>query len=267
MFIFIFFMNNKLEVQRFYDDENFRLTILDTDYQDDLIWNEPINELRKFSSLIESIIKEWKKNQLLIQSDKKNLINFIERISRNVMWIIKANDLELIDIEYLKHFKNYDEITDFFEIINYFKNIKNIDIKVDLKNKWLLIYNSRGELIWEITQSFYNDWYFTTRNHLYNVVEKKFRWQWWWYILYELYTKLHHYDDSFILPSIDYTNLLSMVELYKKFWFSIVSKMQYWFEENLTSIDFMEHEKIKQEYKSWLKERKLPYSIKIVKEL
>lgn len=258
-------MKNFPEVNRFFDDYSFRHVILYEDYQNDLLSSDSIKELKKISYIVRWIIEQNNIINLLNEVDYNNLITFKDKVSNTIKNIIESLNLKVVSASDLTYYEDSDRSREFLWFLDEFQTKKKVDVYVDLKHKTLMIYNINWELIWEIWQSKYNDSYFITNNHLYNVVEEKYRWKWWWINLYNAYRTLHSFDNSFILPSIDYTNVVSMVELYKKFWFRIVSKLIYWEEEDIDWNDILLIEEIKKDYKNWKKERKLDFSIKIEK--
>lgn len=258
-------MKNFPEVNRFFDDYSFRDVLLFEEYQNDLLSTDSINELKKISYIVRWIIEQNSIINLLNEVDYNNLLSFKDKVSNSIKSILDSFNENIVSASDLTCYKDSESSRAFLRYLESFQFEKNVDLCVDLIHKTLMIYSIKWELIWEIWQSKYDDSYFITNNHLYNVVEEKFRWKGWWINLYNAYTNLHGFDNSFILPKIDYTNVVSMVEVYKKFWFKIVSKLVYWLEESIEWDDILLLEKIKQDYKNWKKERKLDFSIKIEK--
>lgn len=136
-----------------------------------------------------------------------------------------------------------------------------------IKDNKLSLYKN-NDFIWEIFISKYIDWDFKRDIHLYNVIEDKYKWKWYWKIMFELYTSLSEENNNFILPEEEYTNVVSMINLYKKFWYipkyKIINWMDYFIELDIT--DFEEMEKIISNYKEWYKEQKLWYTVVLEKE-
>lgn len=254
---------------RFYDDIFLRDMILDKSIQNDLISKWNICEIKKISLMIEQIISSEKKAKKLPESDLVNICDFFDILNKTIIELIEETRWKVVNALDLKFYHLLENKTflngDFYWSVENIELFKNVNVCINNDHKTLLIYTLDWDLIWEIWQSNYDDWFFRTEQHLYNVVEKKYRWNWWGIVLYELYTKLAELDQSFILPNFDYTNVVSMVELYKKFWFKIKSKLFLWFDEELSQADYLEMEAIKKEYKSWRIERKLPYSVMISK--
>lgn len=141
-------------------------------------------------------------------------------------------------------------------------------IKIDINRNFnsLIISTNKWEPIWEILQSNYSDENFMTTSHLYNVIEEKYRWEWYWKIMYYLYSELSKVDSTFFHPATEYTNVVSMIDFYTKNWFRVKSKLISWNEELINSYDLEIYNKIKKDYLSWLKEVKLPYTIILEKK-
>lgn len=262
-------MFDKSDIDRFYSDPFFKDIILDNKIQNKIILSDDLNRLKNVFYLVESILSNWLSDNKLTIDEKQNLDKFFYNINCKITEYIEYIWWKILKVLDLKHYYYLEGKTfynnDFFELIKNIEKDKDIQIHINDNYKTLLIHNSSWELIWEIWQSEYNDWTFSTNNHLYNYVDKKFRWKWWWKLLYELYVELSKIDNNFILPTKDFTNVVSMVELYKKFWFKVVWKVVYWFDEPLNSCDLSEINQIIIDYKSGKVERKLDYSIIIEK--
>lgn len=256
-------------VDRFHNDDFFKDILLDSKSQQELLSYSDFSELKKTSFIVESILNSKNKAYLISDDENNNLSNFLEKLNNvinNLINEVKLKVVKALDLKKYNYSENESAIdSSFYKYVEQLENQKNVDILINYVHKTLLIHSKDWELIGEIWQSTYDDWSFTTENHLYNVVEKKYRWQWWWKILYELYIELSKIDSDFILPDKDYTNVVSMVELYKKFWFKVVWKVAYWYDYELSPSNYLEMEIIKKNYKSWLKEVRLDYSIIVSK--
>ncbi len=153
----------------------------------------------------------------------------------------------------------------FKELLEKFSKEKNIYANINFNKNIFSIFNkSNNSLIWEIKLAKYNDNWFKRDVHLYNVIEDDYKWKWFWKILFLLYKKLTEENSDFILPEEEYTNIVSMINLYKKFWYKPEYKVLKWFSNNLiplTKDDFKDMEKIINDYKLWNKEEKLDYTV------
>lgn len=190
---------------------------------------------------------------------------------------IQLNNLEstkLLTNTQINEIININNFT-FFGLKEYLEKIYNINILVNNSYKSIIIKKTNWKLIWEILQSNYNysySWWYEI-NHLYNVIQKKYRWKWWGIILFILYENYLKIDNSFYLENTDkitleYTNIVSMIELYKKVWFTIKWKKYLWYEielEELTSEDCTNMDNIKNKYKKWWLEKKLDFTIVLEK--
>lgn len=170
--------------------------------------------------------------------------------------------------------KRVSEITEFKwnsleEIIDNLEQEKNIKIVINHKSKSLSLYDKSNEkLIWEISIAKYKDGNFLRDIHLYNVVEDEYKWQWWGEIMFDLYDAMTHDLEGFIMPEEEYTNVVSMINLYNKRWFTPKYKIVDWedYYIELKWEDFILFEEIITEYKSGLQERKLPFTVVLEKE-
>lgn len=178
-------------------------------------------------------------------------------------WIsgIENNTLERINWVF-DDYKNIKNLS-FSDSCEYLES-KKIFTKINYKENSLKILNW-NDLIWEIKISWYKDWSFERDIHLYNVVEEEYRWKWFWKILFSLYSKLSEENSDFILPYEEYTNVVSMIKLYENFWYEVKHKVVRWNYLKLEDSDIKEIEKIIKDYKNWLKEEKLWYTIVLEK--
>lgn len=136
-----------------------------------------------------------------------------------------------------------------------------IKIKID-RSKYSIKLYKKWIFIWEIHKDAYRDWIFFTNNHLYKLIEEQFKWKWFWKLLFELYIKKTQEDNNFILPDVDYTKKVSIISLYKKFWYKITWKISSrWTYIELNKNDYKLISKIKEKLKKWIIENKLPNTI------
>lgn len=139
-----------------------------------------------------------------------------------------------------------------------------VKIEIDEKNNFVIIKTLTWIEIGKIGQSDYKDWDFFTWEHLLNEIYEEFRWKWYWKLMYEVYLKIAKEKDYYI-PTIEYSKKVSMINLYKKYWFKMESKIVNWIEMKLAKSDFDYIKSIKENFKKWYLEPELHFTIKLIK--
>jgi len=261
---------NMEDYSDFYINPFYSDILLDSDSQADILSRMNISEIK---NTINYIVWVTKLSTIdcyhLTNTDKNNLQLFLQELHSAVYEVINkikwsiASSLE-IDNDIIKN--KIFEYHWFIDLVYKIENKYYINVSIDNNEKSLTISNKNWDLIWKVLQSRYTDENLSTMAHLYNVVQKKYRWKWYGMILYKLYTELSKIDSKFFLPKIEYTNVVSMINFYTKNWFKVKSKFISWIEELISSNDFEVFKMIKNEYLSWLKERNLPYTVVLEKK-
>jgi len=209
--------------------------------------------------LDESKMDEWSQEEWDLYLDKS------EWNIDSELWIVSEKVIDTIEIDN----SNLEEYNNFFDKVEQIQNEKNVIVEVNHKTKALLIHDKKNwSLIWEIHRSDYRDGWFFRENHLYNVVEDNYKWKWWWNIMFSLYELLWSENADFIVPEEEYTNIVSMINLYKKFGYEPKFKVLNWVDSpfELEDNDIEEFDEIIKNYKEWYKERKLWYTVILVRE-
>jgi len=184
----------------------------------------------------------------------------------DLLWPDSIEDEFFIDDHTMNNTNNKLEEIDYnnFEnLIDIIEEKYNINIIINENQKELSLKDDKNKLIWEVKIAKYKDWDFKRDIHLYNVIEDEFKWKWYGSLMFGLYIELTKHNSNFILPEEEYTNIASMVNLYKKFWYIPKYKIIFWFDVkiDLDENDFKEMEEIISNYKKWYQEQKLWYTV------
>ncbi|MDD4151511.1 MAG: GNAT family N-acetyltransferase [Candidatus Gracilibacteria bacterium] len=139
-----------------------------------------------------------------------------------------------------------------------------VKIEIDEKNNFVIIKTLTGIEIGKIGQSDYKDGDFFTGEHLLNEIYEEFRGKGYGKLLYEIYLKIAKERDYYI-PTIEYSKKVSMINLYKKYGFKVISKIVNGEEMKLSKSDFNYMEQIKENFKKGDLEQKLDFTVKLIK--
>lgn len=168
-------------------------------------------------------------------------------------------------------FKNkYDEIIKYIpwnlkDIVENIEKENNILIKLNPKKSSIEIYSSENLLIWKMEKTLYNSKDFSTKEHLMIEIESRFRWMWFWKIMYETYEKIASIDKNFILPEQEYAVKASTINLYRKFWFEPTKKIIDYKEYDFWEDDLIELENILENIRNWNWEKAFDFTVKMEK--
>lgn len=165
-------------------------------------------------------------------------------------WFYKEKKEEKFNIEKLDFEESVEELSKhgiLVEVDDYYHSIK-------LYLEW--------NFIWEIYNDAYIDKNFSSTEHLYKEINEEYRWKGYWKLLFELYIKKSNEDPRFILPVEDYTKKVSVINLYEKFWYEIIWKINsLWEYTKITKEDIKEIKEIKNNLKKWFMEYQLNYTV------
>lgn len=165
---------------------------------------------------------------------------------------------------------NNDNINDFKKLSEKIEKRYNVSVCFSSQDNSLYILDKNNDLklIWEVFLSEYEHWLYLNEEHLYFKIEEGYRWKWWWKKIFELYELLCEENEDFFIPDEECTNIVSMIHLYKKFWYICKYKIVDWLDEKieLEDEDFKLIDKTIRDFKKWKKEDFLPFTIILERE-
>lgn len=155
------------------------------------------------------------------------------------------------------------------ELISDFEKKNWVNVTVETENKSIFVYsNIGGNLIWEIELSEYSNWTFSVEDHLSITINEKHRQKGWWELIYKLYIDINKLQPLFTVPEEEYTNVVSQIYLYSKFWYIPKYKINKWSTRmiSLTKADLDMFREMKEKTSKWEKETKLSFTVVLDQE-
>jgi len=128
------------------------------------------------------------------------------------------NDILNIEVNFLLNEKS-DEIKKILSTndLEYIKQKLDIEIKIDIENKKVSLFNKNWILIWEIKP--WNHSWTIKIDHLYKYIKSDYRWKWLGSLIFNIY------KEKIWIPKTEISSKISWIRFLLNHWYKLESKL------------------------------------------